>query len=241
MSTETRKGRSQAPTFDKYQINGGYHWRECDRRSRDFNPALVARYAMILSRVGGGRALDVGAGDGYLTARLAERCSHVVGIEYEETGVAVARTMLAKFRNAEVRPGSAYELPFPANSFDVVTMADVIEHLEDPEKAVAEMARVASPDSVTYVTTPQWRLDRVWDSRHVKEYRAEEFVALMRTGFRRVDMVYAWPRAISDLYRTRVGWRLLRFAGRCGVNPFVREGTTPAGFCQMMAVCRDPG
>lgn len=227
-------------SFDKYDTAGAYHWRECDPRSPVFNPPLVARYGLILSRARGGRALDVGAGDGYLTARLAERCDSVTGLEYERAGVAAAKEMLAGIPNASVEHGSAYEIPFEDNSFDVITMADVIEHLENPEAAVAEIARVAAPASVTYVTTPQWRPDRVWDPRHVKEYTPDEFKALVRRGFKTVEMVYAWPRRWSALYRTRVGWRALRFAGRRGFNPFTMESEAPEGFCQMMAIGREP-
>ncbi|QYJ00067.1 class I SAM-dependent methyltransferase [Thalassovita mediterranea] len=226
--------------FDKYDEGGAYHWRECDRRSSVFNPPLAARYEMVLSRAAGVRALDVGAGDGYLTARLTENCEDVIGLEYEDAGVASATEMLAGFPNASVLKGSAYEIPFENNSFDVVTMADVIEHLEAPEAAVVEMARVAKPNSATFVTTPQWRADRVWDVRHVKEYTPEELKELMERAFRNVEMVYAWPQRWSDFYRTKIGWRALRLAGRYGFNPFKTESASPSGFCQMLAIGRDP-
>jgi 2-polyprenyl-3-methyl-5-hydroxy-6-metoxy-1,4-benzoquinol methylase len=230
----------ETTNFDKYEAAGAYHWRECDPRSAVFNPALVARYGLILSRATGERALDVGAGDGYLTARLAERCGRVTGLECEPAGVAAATEMLAAIPNASVKYGSAYEIPSESDSYDVITMADVIEHLANPEAAIAEMARVAAPASVTYITTPQWRADRTWDARHVKEYTPDEFKALVGRGFKTVEMVYAWPRRWSDLYRTRVGWRMLRVAGRYGFNPFATESQTPEGFCQMMAIGRDP-
>lgn len=226
--------------FDKYDVNGAYHWRECDIRSRSYNPPLVARYGLVLNRARGRRALDVGAGDGYLTARLAEYCENVIGLEYEAAGVSAANQMLADIPNASVLQGSAYEMPFENESFDVITMADVIEHLETPEAAVLEMARVATPQSATFVTTPQWRSDRVWDKRHVKEYTPEEFRSLMEVGFNAVEMVYAWPRRWSDFYRTKMGWRGLRFAGKLGFNPFTSESSSPDGYCQMLAVARDP-
>lgn len=227
-------------TFDKYDLAGAYHWRECDPEGRAFNPALVARYEMVLSRAAGARALDIGAGDGYLTARLAERCGTVVGLEYEATGVALARQMLEDVPNATVEQGSTYKMSFPDDSFDVIVMADVIEHLDDPEGAICEMARVAQAGSSTYVTTPQWRPDRIWDHRHVKEFRPEELADLMATAYDHVEMVYTWPQRWSDIYHTRLGWHLLRFGARRGINPFLKESTTPEAFCQMMAIGRDP-
>jgi 2-polyprenyl-3-methyl-5-hydroxy-6-metoxy-1,4-benzoquinol methylase len=226
--------------FDKYERMGAYHWRECDRGSKVYNPPLAARYGMVTRRVGTGRALDLGAGDGYLSGRLAETCAEVVALEYEPSGVALASKMLADRPNVTVRQGSTYELPFEDRSFDAVVMADVIEHLDTPEQAVREMARVVAADGEVLVSTPQFRSDRVWDERHVKEYTPEEFAALMGIGFEDVKLVFAWPRAWSDFYRTKVGWRLLRLAGRLGFNPFAIESDNANGFCQMLAVCRKP-
>jgi SAM-dependent methyltransferase len=119
-------------------------------------------------------------------------------------------------------------------------MADVIEHLEDPDRAVAEMARVVADDGAVLVTTPQWRSDRVWDERHVMEYTAEELRDRMERQFGEVTLKFGWPRVWSDLYRTRVGWRLLRMAGRWGFNPFLAEHDSAEGHCQMLAICRRP-
>lgn len=224
--------------FDKYVTMGAYHWRECDRRSPNYNPPLVARYEMVLSRVPHGRVLDVGAGDGYLTGRLAERCREVVGLEYEPSGVELARAMLVDRPNATVEQGDAYRIPFADGAFDAVVMADVIEHLDRPSDAVAEIARVLTAQGVALVTTPHWRPDRTWDVRHVKEFTAEELKLLLSKHFDSVDLVFAWPRIWSDLYRTRVGWRLLRLLGRAGVNPFRAESEDPEGFCQILAICR---
>ncbi|MDQ0463120.1 SAM-dependent methyltransferase [Caulobacter ginsengisoli] len=226
--------------FDKYEAMGAYHWRECDRRSKVYNPPLAARYEMVLRQAPQGRVLDVGAGDGYLSGRLAEQCREVVGLEYEPSGVALAQSMLQGRGNVSVRQGDSYALPFEDASFDGVVMADVIEHLDDPDRAVAEMARVVRDDGVVLVTTPHWRSDRVWDERHVMEYTAEQLRERMAASFAEVTLQFGWPKVWSDLYRTRVGWRLLRAVGRLGVNPFFAQSDTAAGHYQILAICRRP-
>ena len=226
--------------FDKYGKMGAYHWRECARWSPDYNPPLVARYGMIEKRMRGGRVLDLGAGDGYLSGRLAPRCQHVVALEAEPGGVALARKMLQDHDNVEVMQGDAYRIPFPDGQFDSVAMADVIEHLDEPERALAEAARVLRDDGVALVTTPVWRPDRIWDERHVKEYTADELKSLLASSFRSVEMVFAWPRFWSDLYRTRLGWRALKLVASAGLNPFAVESATSEGFCQMLAIAREP-
>jgi SAM-dependent methyltransferase len=232
---------SESPAvFDKYEAMGAYHWRECDRRSKVYNPPLAARYEMVIRQAPKGRVLDVGSGDGYLSGRLGEICREVVGLEYEPSGVALARTMLEGRANVSVQQGDSYALPFPDASFDGVVMADVIEHLEDPDQAVAEMARVVADDGVVLVTTPHWRSDRVWDERHIMEYTAEQLRDRMLAGFGEVTLKFGWPRVWSDLYRTRVGWRLLRTAGRFGFNPFFAQSDTAEGHYQILAICRQP-
>jgi SAM-dependent methyltransferase len=227
--------------FDKYETKGAYHWRECDRRSRDFNPPLLARYEMVLRHAPCGRVLDVGAGDGYLAGRLSERCREVVALEYEPSGVALARRMLASRRNVSVLEGNVYAMPCGAVDFDGLVMADVIEHLDDVQAALEECARVLRDDGVALFTTPQWRPDRVWDARHVKEFTPQELYDVLSTHFDRVELRYGWPRFWSDAYRSRIGSRLLRFAGSAfGFNPFIGESASPLRHCQMLAICMAP-
>lgn len=226
--------------FDKYEEMGAYHWRECNRRSREYNPPLAARYNAVVKRAPAGRVLDVGAGDGYLAAQLAARCREVAAVEYEPSGVALARRMLEDLPNVTVQQGSTYDLAFEDASFDGVVMADVIEHLDEPGAAAAEMARVLADDGVALISTPHWRADRVWDERHVQEFTAEQFSALLGEHFGSVELIFCWPRWWSDVYRTRIGWRLLRMAGRIGFNPFGAESTSAARHCQMLAICRLP-
>jgi ubiquinone/menaquinone biosynthesis C-methylase UbiE len=61
-------------------------------------------------------------------------------------------------------------LPFRQASFDVVLLADVIEHLEHAALCVQELRRVLVPGGVALVTTPLGRPDRNPRWNHVKEY-----------------------------------------------------------------------
>jgi ubiquinone/menaquinone biosynthesis C-methylase UbiE len=58
--------------------------------------------------------------------------------------------------NVEFRQGSVYELPFAAGSFDAVFSHALLEHLREPEKAVAEFLRVLKPGGMLGVCTPDW-------------------------------------------------------------------------------------
>jgi SAM-dependent methyltransferase len=95
----------------------------------------------------GSRVLDVGCGTGQLTAELARVVggAHVAAIDPGEAVVEVCR---ARVPEADVRIGSAEHLPFADAEFDAVLAQLVVNLVEDPPAAVAEMARVARADAV---------------------------------------------------------------------------------------------
>lgn len=94
------------------------------------------------------RVLDVGCGTGEIASRLATAMPRatVVGVDVLEGSVALARE-----RHAPLAPrlafaqGDAYALAFPDASFDLVVCRHVLQAIPDPERAVAEMRRVARP------------------------------------------------------------------------------------------------
>lgn len=235
----TQQQKPKPIRFAKYDQHGPYHWLETDRYSRRYNPPLEARYELVLRRVAGAKKLlDVGCGDGYLMGRASAVCGEVVGVESEPTAVALAAKMLASRINCTVLRGSCYELPFRNLTFDAAVLADVIEHLETPDLSLSEVRRVLSPDGVLVISTPKWRPDRKWDPRHVKEYRSEEFAECLRSHFSEIQLSYFWPSFWSDMYATRLGWRVVRQFARYVCNPFLREGTRPDGYGQILALCR---
>jgi len=224
--------------FTKYDEQGAYHWKECDRRSRRYNPALDARYEALVSRVRqASRVLDVGCGDGYLMAQVKPYAEEVVGIDFEFSGARLATNQLQGFGNCFVTQASCYCLPFPDHSFDVVLLADVIEHLEDPDCCLREIQRVLDPSGYLFLTTPKWRPDRKWDIRHVKEFKPNELAECLAEHFSSVQLTFFWPSIWSSIYRTKIGWRLVRKLAQYLYNPFLGEGQNPQKYGQILAVC----
>jgi 2-polyprenyl-3-methyl-5-hydroxy-6-metoxy-1,4-benzoquinol methylase len=238
---------TEAVAFDKYDIHGAYHWAECDRRYgnwKHYNPALDARYEITIHAILNlrlrGDFLDVGCGDGLLMARLAPIMHRVVGIDSEGAAIRWAKEQLREFANCELLHTASSDLPFAENVFEVVASADVIEHLKDPAHHLREISRMLRPEGALVLTTPKWRPDRKWDVRHEKEYRPEELRALLERHFGKVELLFFWPMKWSRFYATKLGWRLLKLVAIQFHNPFLRTGTEPEKFGQILAVCREP-
>ncbi len=229
--------------FDKYDQRGAYHWQECDSRSPNFNPPLAARYEVVRREVSEAshcsRVLDIGCGDAYLIAQIQKFCTEVRGVDSEAQAVALANEILKEHPHCRVVQGDCYHLPFDDNYFDMVLCTDVIEHLTDPQACVREIRRVLNDKGTLVMTTPKFRPDRKWDERHEKEYTSQELTQLLSEQFAEVRMSYFWPLRWSNFYHSRIGWRLCKYIGRLGWNPFLAETSTrPNSFGQLKAVCR---
>lgn len=90
----------------------------------------------------GVRLLDVACGPGYVTGEAARRGAQVLGVDFSDTMVALARR---RCPGLEFREGDAEALALPAASFDAVTMNFGLLHLDRPQAAIAEAARVLVP------------------------------------------------------------------------------------------------
>lgn len=112
-----------------------------DRFMGRYAPALAAALADTAGVGPGMRVLDVGCGPGGLTGELCRRvgATHVAAIDPAAQFVAACRE---RHVGADIREGVAERLPWAAGEFDAVLSCLVIGFMSDPERGVAEMARV---------------------------------------------------------------------------------------------------
>lgn len=96
--------------------------------------------------------LDVGCGGGLLANYLALQNHQVCGIDLSETSLAIAKRYDVT-KTVEYKQASAYALPYPDGHFDVVTAMDLLEHVEDPKKVIAESARVLKKGGLFFFHT----------------------------------------------------------------------------------------
>jgi demethylmenaquinone methyltransferase/2-methoxy-6-polyprenyl-1,4-benzoquinol methylase len=112
--------------------------------------------AADLARVGpGSRALDVATGTGDLAIELRGRGAEVVGLDFAERMLELAR---GKGPEIEFVQGNALELPYHDASFDAVTVGFGARNFADLDRGLREMARVTKPGGrvvILEITTPQ--------------------------------------------------------------------------------------
>jgi ubiquinone/menaquinone biosynthesis C-methylase UbiE len=106
----------------------------------------------------GSAALDIGCGAGEVCVELAARVApggRVVGIDPSAAMIEAARKAAATAAAAvELGVASVYALPFPDATFDAVRAERVLQHLERPEDALAEMIRVTRPGGRVWASDP---------------------------------------------------------------------------------------
>jgi SAM-dependent methyltransferase len=131
----------------------------------------------------GRRILDVGCGTGTMLTEL-RRFGDVHGVDTEAAAVEFCHSR----GESQVQLASGGGLPHPDDSFDVVTLLDVIEHVDDDQTLLAEARRVIAPGGSLFVTVPAYRW--MWGAQdeiahHKRRYtRAQLRDSLTRAGFR---------------------------------------------------------
>jgi ubiquinone/menaquinone biosynthesis C-methylase UbiE len=116
-------------------------------------------------------ALDVGCGEGVLTERFAAHIGtgQVVGVDLDDPKLREEWSRRAR-ENLEFKTLSGPDLPFADDEFDIACAIEVLEHVPDPERTLAEMARVARRHVLVSVPRePLWRALNLLRGAYVRQ------------------------------------------------------------------------
>ncbi len=171
--------------------------------------------------------LDVGCGQGRHAFAAYRKGAHVTAFDQNESDLADVKSMFAAMElegeapsgaTAGVQHGDVLDMPFETGSFDRVIASEILEHVPDDERAIAEIARVTRPGGLVAVTVPRWWPEQIcWklsdayhqvEGGHVRIYQGTQLIErLRRAGLQVIGQHHA--HALHSPY-----WWL-----KCAVGP----------------------
>ncbi len=172
-------------------------------------PLLKAEHAhryMWAARGARGHVLDAACGVGYGSPILQNNAAVTAytGLDNSPDALAYAVREYAGKRRTFVC-GDVYQLPFEDATFDSVVSLETIEHLEHPERAIAEFARVLKPDGVLLGSVPQKEFEDLCTAAygpnefHKSQFDRANLERLIKSSFESYSVWTCWLSVTSIL------------------------------------------
>jgi SAM-dependent methyltransferase len=160
--------------------------------------------------------LDLGCGSGGNLALLQKHSQDVVAFDLS----AEALSILSVWRGIRRVAGDGVALPFRDGAFDLVNLFNVIEHIEDDERALSEVRRVLAPGGALLVATSAFRAlwsDHDEANRHFRRYEAGELRGVLRrAGFEVMRQTFANALFFGPTFAVAAARRTARRMGLLG-------------------------
>lgn len=155
--------------------------------------------------------LDAGCGEGFTLNKLIVNKigQSVEGVEYSKEAIALGKKL---FPNAKIKQGSVYDLPYRDNSFDLIVCTEVLEHLENPKKAIQEILRVSKkyilvsvPNEPFFMMVNFLRGKNVMqfgnDPEHIQHWTIFSFLRLIKkreVRIRTIKLPFPWIMILGE-------------------------------------------
>ena len=199
--------------YDEYARVEATHWWFHGRHT-----ILRALLPQLVSSDPDTRILDVGFGTGHMLRFYEPYGGFVVGLDLAAEAVAYARERTA----ALLVQGSGLAVPLAGDSFDLVSMLDIIEHVDDPADVVAEGARCLRAGGRLLAAVPAFQAlwgDHDTINQHRKRYRVGELTDLLEGAGLQVERAtYCNMLLFPAIAAVRLARRLLPAASADGAR-----------------------
>ncbi len=170
--------RNDLSIYDRYAEHwwdGSVRWL---RTLQNLVPARLAHFDSLIDWRSK-QVLDLGCGGGFMAEALAQRGAAVHAIDPATEAIAIAKRHAADYGLAiKYQTGVGESLPFADVSLDAVVCVDVLEHVADLDRVIAEVHRVLRPGGVFLFDT----INRTWLARLVVVHLAEDVLRLLPRG-----------------------------------------------------------
>lgn len=164
--------------------------------------ALAEYFVLGLASVGAScRILDVGCGEGTFLKYAAGRGHRVYGLDFSEEMIAAARKRCPK---AKLFSGTLGEFlqAFPSEKFDVITAFELIEHLADPLRFLADLNKALRPGGKIIISAPNrnaWPIQHFTDHppHHLTRWSKSSLIHLAQNAGYAVEGIAITSRLLS--------------------------------------------
>lgn len=175
-------------------------WNPVGLHHRHLNAFIQTEVRKLPARA---KVLDGGCGLSIWLDEAIDKQIRYTGIDCQESALAFCRTT---YPHREYCLGDLYDLPHADQSFDMVVMREVIEHVKEPEKMVAEASRVLKPEGRFVLTTPNYGGVMIWlventynrffcrdfkpylPDVHPSRFNREKLAAVLQPHFRQISL-----------------------------------------------------
>lgn len=165
--------------------------------------------------------LDIGCGDAGVAIAFAEHGARAAGIEPAPSSVQRGGIRAREHGvDVDLREGMAEELPFPDTRFDLVLLDNVLEHVGDMHRTLAEVRRVLRPDGLLYLVTPKpFALYSLWSDPHYELAGLTLMPRWLQVWY--FERVRGGGRGAYQVGRIPTRWRVRRLLRRHGFEALV--------------------
>lgn len=139
------------------------------------------------------KVLEIGCGEGFLTKHIKDlkRNIYIEGIDSSDRITEIASRLHPEIKFSVA---SAYQLPYQEKSFDLAVACEVLEHLEEPLRALKEIKKVTKKYCIFSIPRePLWRILNIMRGHyiknfgdtpgHIQHWKEKEFVSLLEEYF----------------------------------------------------------
>ncbi len=161
-----------------YELESSYWWHQ---GRQHIIASLLKKY--LPDNEKNVQILDLGCGTG-INFEILEKFGKVEGVDISDEAIKFCK----KRGYQDISKGNVTDLHLPENTFDVVTAFDMLEHIEDDEKALRNMHKVLKPGGLAFILSPAYQF--LWSGHdealhHKRRYMLSEMHRkLSRAGFR---------------------------------------------------------
>jgi ubiquinone/menaquinone biosynthesis C-methylase UbiE len=145
---------------------------------------------MVIADVGCGPGADIGS-----MAELVAPGGRVIGLDSNPEMVDVAQRRYAMNSIVDVRPGDAHQLELETASVDRARTDRILQHVDDPQAVVCELARIVRPGGLVGMAEPDWDT-LVIDDEQIETSRA--FSRFLAGRVRNPDIGRRLPRLANQ-------------------------------------------